>query len=393
MNLIQRLLFQYQHRNQVFIAVIGSLLGLVFLFTSTHFIIRIQEFGEGSDVLGNNTVIVQKKVTNTSSLSLNKTDFSDDEIQKIKALSFVEDAQPVISNSFDVSFETADPMVPRFRTDVFIQTVPSKFLDVKTNNWKWKKGNQLLPIILPRDFLVMLNTFMSANGIPQVSDDIAKQIKFRFTLKKDGRKEWVNAKIVGFTNEVPAILVPEAFMDYGNREFGYEEEPLYTQLMIAGKKGRFGELEKMLNERGLETKNAQLLIGRLKSIVGTLFLVVFVVSLVAVFASGLVLIQYMLLLMTESAYEIRTLLRLGYPNSRIRSVFMRYFLGLFAIISAIAFVLFLVLKWGIQVLFESGGLYVDHGISIGVLVSVILAYIIFAVAAYRTASAEISKQL
>jgi ABC-type antimicrobial peptide transport system permease subunit len=249
-----------------------------------------------------------------------------------------------------------------------------------------------LPIILPRDFLVMLNTFMSANGIPQVSDDIAKQIKFRFTLKKDGRKEWVHAKIVGFTNEVPAILVPESFMSYGNENYGYEEEPLYTQLMIAGKKGRFGELEKMLNERGLETKNAQLLIGRLKSIVGTLFLVVFVVSLVAVFASGLVLIQYMQLLMTESSYEIRTLLRIGYTESSILKVFMKYFRWLFAIISTIAFICFLFFKWGIQALFESGGLYLNEAISVGVLVSILLAYTFFALASYRTAKAEINKQ-
>src|SRR5690554_7503621 len=65
----------------------------------------------------------------------------------------------------------------------------------------------------------MLNTFASAKGIPQVSDDLAKTIGFKFTLYNDEKKEWEKVKIVGFTNEVSAILVPSSFMEYGNKNF------------------------------------------------------------------------------------------------------------------------------------------------------------------------------
>jgi ABC-type antimicrobial peptide transport system permease subunit len=392
MAMLKRLLFNFQHKRQLFLAAAGTLLGLTFLLLSTQFLVRIMEFGEGSDMLGSNAVIVQKKVTNTSSLNLNKTDFTENEIKKIKAMPFIEDVQPVISNSFDVSFETADPMVPRFRTDVFIQTVPAKFLDVKTNRWSWNKKDAFLPIILPRDFLVMLNTFMSANGIPQVSDDLAKQIKFRFTLKKDGKKEWVNAKIIGFTNEVSAILVPEEFMAYGNATYGYEEEPLFTQLMIASKKGAFGSLEKMLGERGLEAKNAQLMIGRLKSIVGTLFFVVFLVSIMAVIASALVLIQYMQLLTAQNAYEIRTLIRLGYKDQQLVSTFLTYFVRLFLILSAVAFLTFWLASFYIQSLFESGGLYLNPAISWFVALILCISSTIFAIVALASAKREINRQ-
>jgi ABC-type antimicrobial peptide transport system permease subunit len=391
--MIKRLLFNFQHKRQLYLAGGGTLLGLTFLFLSTQFLVRILEFGQGSDMLESNTIIVQKKVTNTSSLNLNKTDFSSEEIQKIRTMPFIQDAQPVISNSFDVSFETADPMVPRFRTDVFIQTVPGKFLDVKTNRWSWKKSDGYLPIILPRDFLVMLNTFMSANGIPQVSDDLAKQIKFRFTLKRDGKKEWVNAQIIGFTNEVPAILVPEEFMKYGNANYGYEQEPLFTQLMIASKKGEFGALEKMLEERGLEAKNAQIMIGRLKSIVGTLFFVVFLVSIIAVIASALVLIQYMQLLTAQNAYEIRTLLRLGFTNKHLVNTFLVYFVRLFLFLSVAAFLLFWLTSYYLQVVFESGGLYLNPSLSFYVGIILVITCLVFTLAALASARKEINRQL
>ena len=217
--MLKKLLFKNQDKKQLIIAMIGAFMGITFLITSIHYLIKVNEFGEGADILGPNTIIVQKKVSNSSSLNLTKTDFSESEIQKMKNEPFIEDVQPVISNNFDVSFETADPMVPRFRTDVFIQTIDPEFLDVKSDKWHWKEGDEFVPIVLPRDFLVMLNTFMSAQGIPQVSDDLAKDVKFKFTLKNDTDKEWVDARIIGFTNEVASILVPESFMKYGNDKY------------------------------------------------------------------------------------------------------------------------------------------------------------------------------
>lgn len=371
--------------------MIGAFMGITFLVTSIHYLIKVNEFGEGADILGPNTIIVQKKVSNSSSLNLTKTDFSESEIQKMKNEPFIEDVQPVISNNFDVSFETADPMVPRFRTDVFIQTIDPEFLDVKSDKWHWKEGDEFVPIVLPRDFLVMLNTFMSAQGIPQVSDDLAKDVKFKFTLKNDTDKEWADARIIGFTNEVASILVPESFMKYGNDKYSTEKEKKITQIMIAGKESEFGRVEEMLNERGLESKNSQMVVGRLKSMVGTLFLVVLGISVIAVFVSGLVLIQYMQLLISRNAYEVRTLLRIGYPPKMLINYFFMYFVKIFGIIAASGIAVFFVFKFFLDEMFESGGLYIDTTLSYQSIVSLIFAYFIFSFASLRNARKGIFK--
>ena len=258
---------------------------------------------------------------------------------------FILDVKPVISNNFDVSFETADPLVPRFRSDVFIQTVDPKFLDVKSDKWHWEMGDTVVPIILPRDFLVMLNTFMSASGIPQISDDLAKDIRFRFTLSNDTQKEWIDAKIIGFTNEVPSILVPESFMEFGNKKYGIAADQKITQLMISGKESEFGLVEDMIKSRHLESKNSQIVVGRLKSMVGTLILVVLGISIIAVFVSCLVLIQYAQLLMSRNAYEVRTLLRIGYAPDKIIRAFFLYFIQIFGFVSAIGLAMFFVFKY------------------------------------------------
>jgi hypothetical protein len=390
--MLNKLLFNNQDKKQLVIAILGAFMGITFLVTSIHYLIKLNEFGKGSDILGPNTMIVQKKVSNSSSLNLTKTDFTEREIEKIKREAFIKDVKPVISNNFDISFETADPMVPRFRTDVFIQTVDPQFLDITPTNWKWKEGDEFVPIILPREFLVMLNTFMSASNIPQISDDLAKDIQFKFALKDTIKKEYVNARIIGFTNEVSSILVPESFMAYGNKKFNSGAEMKITQLMISGNENEFGLVEELLKAKGLESKNAQMVVGRLKSVIGTLFLVVFGISVIAVFVSGLVFIQYMQLLMSQNAYEVRTLLRIGFDPKVIRSSFFWYFVKIFGIVSILGLTSFFVFKYFLDKIFENGGILLGKEASLIALFALVFTYILFSFSSYTTAKKGIYKQ-
>ena len=390
--MLDKLLFKNQNKKQLIIAVIGAFMGITFLITSIHYIIKVNEFGKGTDVFGPNTIIVQKKVTNSSSLNLSKTDFSAQELVKIKKEPFIVEVQPVISNNFDVSFETSDPLVPYFRTDVFIQTVDQRFLDVKTDQWHWSEGDEFVPMIMPREFLVMLNTFMSASGIPQISDDLAKQVKFKFKIWNGAGMERVNARIIGFTNEVSSLLVPASFMKFGNDKYSDGTEQKITQIIISGKESEFGLVEDLLNKRGLESKNAQMIVGRLKSVVGTLFVVVLGISIIAVLASGLVLLQYMQLLMSKNAYEVRTLLRIGYSPKVIIRRFFVYFVKIFGIVSVLALVVFFIFKYFLDEMFASGGLYIDTKLTYISLISLLIAYILFSLASFNTAKREIFKQ-
>lgn len=390
--MLRKLLFQYQDKRQLVIAVVGAFLGMTFLITSIHYLIKVNDFGKGAEILGPNTIIVQKKVSNFSTLNMAKTDFSLSEIEQMKKEPFILDVKPVESNNFTVSIETADPSVPRFRGNIFIQTVDQDFLDVKSTKWHWKEGDTIVPMIMPRDFLVMLNTYMSSAGIPQVSDDLAMDIKFKFALMNDTMKEYISCRIIGFTNEVPSVLVPQSFMNWANNRFAPDAEQKITQIMISGKENEFGLVEQMLKEKHLESKNAQVIVGRLKSMVGTLILVVLGISIIAVFLSGLVLIQYLQLLLSKNLYEVRTLMRLGHhPNTLVKNFFV-YFSKVFGIIGILSLAAFIGFKLLLDSVFESGGLYIDTGLSLLSILALVLAYSLFALASYLSARKGIYEQ-
>jgi hypothetical protein len=282
----------------------------------------------------------------------------------------------VICNNFNVLLLTDDSLVPKFSSDVFLQTVNTKFLDVPSKQWKWKEGDDFVPIVMPRDFLVMLNTFMSSSGIPQVSEDLAKEIQFKLRISNDKNKEFVVAKIVGFTNEIPSLLVPESFMSYANKRFSTGKVGKITNVMISSKEGEFGRMEQFLTDRGLESRKSQVVIGKLKSVISTLFIVLLVISITAVLISGLVLIQYLQLMVYSNKYEIRTLLRIGYQPQKLIQSFTFYFANTFGMILTISTLFFLVMKNIVDYLFEIGGIKLENGIS---LLSVFIAIISFCI--------------
>jgi ABC-type antimicrobial peptide transport system permease subunit len=181
-------------------------------------------------------------------------------------------------------------------------------------------------------------------------------------------------------------------MKFANEKYSNGKDSKITNVMISSKEGEFGKMEKFLEERGLESRKSQVVIGKLKSIVSTLFLVLLVISVVTVLVSSLVLIQYMQLLIATNQYQIRTLLRLGYKPIRIILMFTKY-LGLtFGIVSIIAFTLFILEKIVVDSLLEKGGVTISHSISFISMVSVFISFCIFVSISFLVAKRKIMSE-
>jgi len=335
-SLIRKLLFANQDKKQLFFAFFGVLMGFVFISISTHYLLEIQKIGESSDILNSNTITIQKQVSSSSTLNLSNHVFSTQEINFYQSLPFIEKIVTVENNDFPVELKSNDPLIPYFRSDIYIQSIPSNFLDVKSSLWKWEKQDKIVPIILPRDFVYMMNNFLSSSGMPQLSDEILKDVGFQIQLGKGEKIIAFKAKIIGFTNEVSSILVPENFMLFGSDVFGDKSKKSYTQLMIKSKKGKFGLVEELIKRNHLEVKKNQIIEGKLKSMLTILLSSISFISLIVVFVSLVVLIQYLQLMITKNAYEIRTMLRLGV---KVNTIVFQY--GLYVFISFVIVMIFI----------------------------------------------------
>ena len=388
---MRQLFFKYQNKKQLTLALVGTFLGLFFLFTSLHFLHKIYTYGENSEMLSKNTIVIQKKVTSGPLLGLNNPEFSDEQIDEVRSMEFVESCDPIRSNTFDVVLSIDDPLIPAFNSNIYVQSVHEDYLDVKTDHWDWDEGSKTLPIIMPRDFLMMMNNFLSASNIPQLSDDLVLDLKIDLNIGPRNYRETIHARIVGFTNELSSILVPEYFLNWANQKYGEKEKEVISQLVVKSKDGQFGLLENYLEEKEFESKKSQLLIAKLKSTLGVLLTIISTISLLAVFLSMLVLIQYLQLIMTKNDYEIRTLLRLGHAPNQLIKVFLRYFMSLFSVVTVLSLLLFIPAKYYLQQIFISNGISLDSSLSIYLFLLVIFVFIVFALSIWLSTKKRIYK--
>ncbi|MGB0934373.1 MAG: FtsX-like permease family protein [Lishizhenia sp.] len=381
--MLSKILFKNQSKSQLIIAIIGAFLGFSFLLTSLHYLIRVNEFGEGDDTMKNNTIIIQRKVSNYTTLGMSKTGFDDRDIANYKNEAFIDNVYPILSNSFDVSLTLKEEKLfgpNKLRTDVFVQSVETQFLDIDTLQWKWNEEDEFVPVIIPREWLLMANNFVAGQGIPQISDEIASELPITLTISNTNGKENRKAKIVGFTNIIGSILVPKSFVAYGNNKYPQENKGEISNLIIAVKDGEFGKFEAFMEKKHIEPKASSLAIGKLKSVASTLFSIILSVSILTIFLSLLVLIQYGQLILSKNQYEITTLLRIGYPPKTINKTFSIYFVKVFAVIVLSSVTLFLMGKYFIDTALKSGGIFIETALtwqSFLLVLAVFLLYLTF----------------
>lgn len=377
--MIEKILFKKQSKVQLYIAILGTFIGFIFLTTSVHFFIRINESKKNEDVLKGKAIVIQKKVSSLSTLNLVKTDFNPNEIEKLNSQDFTLEVQPIINNSFDISIQTDSKLLPYFRSDIFLQAVDARFLDVSSIKWQWDENDAYVPIILPREFLVMLNTFANARGLPQVSEELAKSVSFQFNLSGNSQKTSKKVKIIGFTGDISSILVPPSFLNYGNDKFGDQQSLKTTQLLVSIQEGTFGKLEQYMQSHGLEAKESSLVIGKLISVTSSLLLILIGISALILLLSSLVLIQYTQVLIAHNHYEIRTLLRIGYSPQKITKIITKYFILIIAFTALFSCIAFVFLKITIDKKLLDSGLTISKTLTLQsglVLLFVVLIYLV-----------------
>lgn len=389
--MIRKILFKGQNKTQFYIALLGAFVGFVFLTTSIHYLIRIKEFGKNEEILNNKGLIIQKKVSSLSSLNLVKTDFSPKDIEKLKNEDFTQDVQPILNNNFDVSIQTDSKLLPYFRSDIFVQAIDAEFLNISTFEWQWEEGEEYVPIILPRDFLVMINTFASAKGLPQISEELAKNVSFKFNLSNGGKRATKKVKIIDFTGEITSILVPPSFLEYGNQNFASDKESKVTQLLVAINKGTFGQFESYMKSNGLESKESSMIIGKLKSIATLLFLVLMSISTIIIILASLVLIQYAQVLVAHNRYEISTLLRIGYSPIKITKTMTGYFIQVFALTATISWIAFMLSKTLIDEKMLQSGIAISRTYTLQSILALLFVVVIYIALNYWNTKKEVIK--
>jgi hypothetical protein len=327
-------------------AAIGSFLGLFLLLFAFQIYFDFQQILRGANE-NDNYITINKPVSLVNTF-LGKSVFTKENVQELENQLFTEGVGVYTANRFKAS---ASSKMVNFYTELFFESLPNAFLDVQDSHFRWDEGQAEIPIIMSKDYLALYNFgFALSQGLPQFTPSTIRQVSIDITLRGNGREQVFTGRIIGFSERINSILVPQSFMQWSNAQFGDQADAGASRLILKVHNPYDKELTSFLNEKGYELSTGRLVGGRLSAVLNTILTVIAIIGMILMVLSVIVFLLNYQLIISKSATDIRLLLQIGYHPFQIikilRGSLLRLLVGVFiVVILALVVVRFGLIWW------------------------------------------------
>ncbi len=326
MKLISKLLRKNTSTARIAGFVLSNFIGLAIIAGGLQFYVDARSLWASDDsFIKTDYLVVNKKVTASNLWDGGSSEFSANEIEDIKRQPWVRGVGGFSSTDYRV-WASVDQGGRGMSTMLFFESIPDAFVDVKGADWQFREGDEIVPIIISKDYLTLYNFgFASSAGLPQMSENIMSGIPLTLSLSsEDGsRTKRMQGRVVGFSNRLNTILVPENFMQWSNSVLGAgksEENP--SRLIIDVSSPGDVAIKDYIDEHDLEVagdKSGSSASYLLKVVTG----IVLGVGMVITVLSFFILLLSMSLLMEKNRDKLHSLLMLGCPLKEVAAPYVR----------------------------------------------------------------------
>lgn len=348
--MIWKLLRQHISVAQLVGFFLANLCGMVIVLLSVQFYKDVLPvFTQGDSFMKKDYVIVSKKVSTLGSLVSKGATFSKTDIAEMQEQPFAKKTAAFTPAQFEVSAGMGMAGM-QLSTAMFFESVPDEFVDVRLEGWTYREGQDEIPIIIPRNYLNLYNFgFAQSRNLPQLSEGVMGMMTLDIRLSGQGRTEQMKGRIVGFSNRLNTILVPQAFMDWANVTFGKGEENAPSRLIVEVDNPADDRIAKYFKDKGYDTEGDKLDAGKttwfLKMIVGIVLSVGLIISVLSFY----LLMLSIYLLLQKNTKKLENLLLIGFSPAAVARPYQVLTVALNAAVAVI----------GILVLYMVRGGYMD----------------------------------
>lgn len=364
--MLRTLLWKSQKTGQIIAACLGAGLGLcILLFSIQTYLDMRSLLVEKEQLIRSEYLVINKPVSVISSFTGSAPSFSSSEINEIREQSFVEDVATFQNSRFRTYASLAvGSKSMELRTDLFFEAVPGSYVDVEAEKWRWSRGQKEVPIVIPTDYLNLYNFgFAPSQGLPTISPATASMVSLNLVVYGGGSRETFTGRIVGFSDRLNSILVPQPFLEYANAQFADEEAKDPSRLILVTDDPSNPDLVRFLEAKGYETNQDQLRTGRMNLILNSIFGLMAVIGFLLIGLSLLVFLVTFQLIISRNRTEIELLLHLGYPPVRLERFYLIAFGIITLILSALAFGVTVLGRGYLIGILEEAGFELEGGIS------------------------------
>lgn len=292
---------------------LANLCGMVIVLLSVQFYKDVLPvFTQGDSFMKKDYLILSKKVSTLGSLVGKSNTFSAGDVDEIKKQPFTAEVGAFKPTQFRVSAGMGVQGM-QMSTDMFFESVPDRFVDAKLDRWKFDASQEVIPIIVPRNYLNLYNFgFAQSRNLPKISEGLVGMVNLDIRLMGNGQVKVMKGNIVGFSDRLNTILVPETFVDWANKVYGTGQQTEPSRLIVEVHNPADERIARFLKEKGYETEGDKADAGKtawfLKLIVGIVMSVGLIISILSFY----ILILSIYLLLQKNTKKLENLLLIGY---------------------------------------------------------------------------------
>ena len=339
MNLVWKLLRQHLSIPQMAGFFFANLFGMIIVLLSVQFYQDvIPVFTAEDSFMRSDFLIVNKKIGTASTISGSSNTFNQTEVDDLAQQPFVSRMGKFTNANYkaDVSMRVNGVSVLN-NGEISFESIPDSFVDTPLRNWNYQPGEKTIPIILPRIYLTMYNFgFAQTHALPKLSDGLVGMIDFQIFVHGMHREAQFKGKVIGFSNRLSSILVPQAFMDWSNDTFASGETHAPTRLIVQVNNPSDPQLTKYLDQKGYEIENDKLNTEKTTYFLRLLVTMVVGVGLVISALSFYILMLSIYLLVQKNTHKLENLLLIGYRPTQVALPYQMLTIGLNLLIYGLA---------------------------------------------------------
>ena len=315
LNLIWKLLRKHISIFELAVFFIANLIGMTVILGGVQIYSDLRPVMTGeSALIGSDYLVVTHPVER---MGVSGKSFSNDDIAKLESMEFISSVGAFSSSEFEVYGSIAFGG-RKLSTMLFFESVPNSFLDIQPKEWEYEKGDSTIPIILPRNYLNLYNFgFSSTQQLPQITEDIIKRVELEITLRGNNLRGDYVGRVVGFSDRINTILVPQTFMDWANTEYGESGNQDVTRLIIEVENPTDPELVAFLDANNYEVENKPSESSKAMFILKVCVAIVICIGVVFSILSIIILTLSIYLLLQKNITKLENLVLIGYTPQRV----------------------------------------------------------------------------
>lgn len=376
-------------RSRFIMAGVGLSVAMLLILAAVQIQVNYNQllYGETNQDSIANFLVINKKIDGNSA----DNTLSNAELNQLKQQAFVDEVGQLASSKFKVSAQSPSSQFP-FYTDLFFESVPDAFIDVRSSDWKWSEGSQTIPLIVPNQFLDLYNFgFAPSQNLMQLTQDMVMAIPVIININSVKGSAQFTGRVVGFSDRISSVLVPQNFLAWANKQFGSGEQAQPSRVVIKTSDPGNPQLVDYLRQHNLVTDNDKTRFSKYRQVVATVVSASWVTGAIMLVFALLVFSLFIQLTISSAKQEIGLLIALGASPRQLHNFLLKQFLPLNILIVVVCLAVVGLLQWWLQQFLQKQQMHVHALISAYTCAAALVVLLVLWLVNARTISKYISR--